>query len=259
MDTETTFTIKHEHFEGPIEVLLELIEKRKLFVNDVSLGAVTEEFISYMRNRGMHPDETANFLAVAATLILIKARSLLPNLELTTEETASISDLERRVALYQIISEVSGELIRSYGKKVSFEGVRRMQSIVFAPDTNLAIEDLSGLILGAVSRAPVEAPKKPEAHVFKTISISEVLQTLTLRIERALENIQGSISFNSVRVHSPDEDDKSQKVYTIVSFLGMLELVRRGLLAAEQQELFSDIALQKAEENVHTVPLEDIQ
>lgn len=260
METDTTFTIKHEHFEGPIEVLLELIEKRKLFVNDVSLGAVTEEFISYMQSHGMHPDETANFLAVAATLILIKARSLLPNLELTTEETASIGDLERRVALYQIISDISGELIRSYGKKVSFEGIRRMREVVFAPDTNIHIDDLAGLILGAVGRAPAEMPKKPEAHVFKTISISEVLQTLTARIEHALENIQGSISFNSVRVHSPDEDDKSQKVYTIVSFLGMLELVRRGLLAAEQQELFSDIALQKAAEKVSaTGPLEELE
>lgn len=248
METETTFTVKHESFEGPIEVLLELIEKRKLFVNDVSLGSVTEEFISYMQNRGMHPDETANFLAVAATLILIKARSLLPNLELTPAETESISDLERRVALYQVITAVSGELTRAYGKKLSFEGVRRTQGVVFAPDATLALSDFAGLILGAVQRAPVEAPKKPEARVFKTISISEVLNTLTERIERALENINGTVSFNSVRVHSPDEDDKSQKVYTIVSFLGMLELVRRGLLAAEQNELFHDITLAKAEE-----------
>ncbi|MFZ4500222.1 MAG: segregation and condensation protein A [Minisyncoccia bacterium] len=252
METETTFTVKHEHFEGPIEVLLELIEKRKLFVNDVSLGSVTEEFISYMQTRGMHPDETANFLAVAATLILIKARSLLPNLELTPQETESISDLERRVALYQIISQVSGELTRTYGKKVSFEGVRRTTGVVFAPDNTLALTDLAGLILGAVKRAPVEAPKKPEARVFKTISISEVLNTLTERIERALENINGTVSFNSVRVHSPDEDDKSQKVYTIVSFLGMLELVRRGLLAAEQNDLFHDITLAKAEEKTLT-------
>ena len=257
METETTFTVKHESFEGPIEVLLELIEKRKLFVNDVSLGSVTEEFISYMQNRGMHPDETANFLAVAATLILIKARSLLPNLELTAEESESITDLERRVALYQVITQISGELSKAYGKKISFEGVRRIGGVVFAPDTTLPLGDLAGLILGAVGRAPVEAPKKPEARVFKTISISEVLNTLTERIERALLNMSGPVSFNSVRVHSPDEDDKSQKVYTIVSFLGMLELVRRGLLAAEQQELFHDITLQKAHKKPITEELLD--
>jgi len=259
METEAAFTVKHETFEGPIEVLLELIEKRKLFVNDVSLASVTEDFIDYMRTRGMHPDETANFLAVAATLILIKARSLLPNISLTVEETESITDLERRVALYQVISHIAVDLAKQYGKKISFEGVRRMNGVVFAPDPKLALTDLAGLILDAAKRAPIEAPKKPEARVYKTISITEVLSTLTERIERALENINTAVSFNTVRVHSPDSDDRSQKVYTIVSFLGMLELVRRGFLAAEQHELFSDISLEKRSEKVplDTEPLSE--
>lgn len=247
MEPQTAFKIKHESFEGPVEVLLELIEKRKLFVNDVSLAIVTEDFIDYLRTHGMHPDETANFLAIAATLILIKARSLLPNISLTVEETESITDLERRVALYQIISHIAVDLTKQYGKKVSFEGVRRMSGIVFAPDLHLEIEDLAGFIGETVKRAPAETPKDPVARVYKTISISEVLATLTERIERAFEYMQGSVSFNSVRVQSPDTDDRSQKVYTIVSFLGMLELVRRGFLAAEQHDTFSDITLEKSE------------
>lgn len=248
MDTATAFMIKNEHFEGPIEVLLELIEKRKLFVNDVSLAAVTDDFIAYIQDRGTHPDETANFLAVAATLILIKARSLLPNLELTTEEKESITDLERRVALYQVISSIASDLSKQYGKKVSFEGIRRMGGIAFAPDPKITLNILPALIADISARAPKEEPKKPEARVHKTISISEVLDTLHARIEQALANIQNTVSFNSVRVHAPDEDIQTQKVYTIVSFLGMLELVRRGFLSAEQADDFSDISLQKREE-----------
>lgn len=240
METEAVFRVKQEAFEGPVEVLLELIEKRKLFVNDVSLAAVTDDFIHYMQSVGMRAGETANFLAVAATLILIKARSLLPNLELTPDEVESITDLERRVALYQIISHISGELIKSYGKKVSFEGVRRLTGTVFAPDEKLTLAMLPGLVLEMAGRVPPPAPKKPEARVYKTISITEVLSTLQDRIERAM-----STSFNAIRVASPDMDDHSQKVYTIVSFLGMLELVRRGIVAAEQSELFEDITLQK--------------
>ena len=240
METETIFKVKQEVFEGPVEVLLELIEKRKLFVNDVSLASVTDDFIQYMQSVGMQAGEAANFLAVAATLILIKARSLLPNLELTPEETESITDLERRVALYQIISQISGELIKQYKKKVSFEGVRRLTGVVFAPDEKVTVEQLLGMIDEMIGRIPVPEPKKPETRVFKTISISEVLNTLQERIERAM-----STSFNAIRVASPDMDERSQKVYTIVSFLGMLELVRRGLIAAEQNELFEDITLQK--------------
>lgn len=242
METETSFKIKQESFEGPVEVLLELIEKRKLFVNDVSLAAVTDDFIHYMQAVGMQPGETANFLAVAATLILIKARSLLPNLELTPEETESITDLERRVALYQVISAISTELAKQYGKKLSFEGVRRMSGVVFAPDEKLSVQQLPSLIQDILGRVPPPVPKKPEARVYKTISINEVLNTLQERIERAM-----STSFNAIRVMSPDGDERSAKVYTIVSFLGMLELVRRGLVAAEQEHLFEDITLQKSD------------
>lgn len=237
------FNIRQESYEGPIEVLLELIEKRKFFVNDISLASVTDDFISYIQNKGMQAEHVSSFLSVAATLLLIKARSLLPNLELTNEESQSITELERRVALFAIISEASKWLTNKYGKKISFEGVPRNNAVVFAPDPSLKVENLASLIEGAIVRVPPPKPKTPEARVFKTISISEVLDTLHERIQKAL-----SVNFNDIVVHSPEEDDKSKKVYVIVSFLGMLELVRRGFIEAEQESNFENIRLQKQEQ-----------
>lgn len=242
------FSVKHEAFEGPIEVLLELIEKRKLFVNDVSLASVTNDFISFIQTKGMHPDMVANFLAVAATLILIKARSLLPNLELTNEESESIADLERRVALYQIISHVSNDLIKQYGKRVLFGGVARTAGPVFAPDPKLTAGELPTLIQDMIGRIPPPPAAKPAARVTATISITEVIDTLIERINRMT-----SVSFDAIRVHAPDGDSKAQKVYTIVSFLGMLELVRRGLVAANQDEQFASIALERAPDQSETI------
>lgn len=233
------FQVKHETFEGPLEVLLELVERRKLFVNDISLATVTDDFITYIQTKGMHPDMVANFLAVAATLILIKARSLLPNIELSPEESESISDLERRMVLYQLISHISVELIAQYDKKICFEGVTRVYGPVFAPDPTLTSEQLPVLILGIISRIPPPPIAKPEARVTATVSITEVLTTLQERIERML-----SCNFNDIQVSAPDSDSKSQKVYTIVSFLGMLELVRRGLIAANQVGEFESIQLE---------------
>lgn len=232
------FQIKHEQFEGPIEVLLELVEKRKLFVNDVSLAAVTDDFIAYIQQKGMHPEHVASFLSVAATLLLIKARSLLPNLELTSEESDSISDLERRLALYQIITEAAKWLTQKYGKKIAFEGVPRSKGVVFAPDPTLSAADLSSLVLGALVKVPPPKPKIAETRVYKTISLREVLDTLHERIQTAL-----TTTFDAIAVHSPDADEKSKKVYVIVSFLGMLELVRRGLIEAQQEQGFGTISL----------------
>jgi segregation and condensation protein A len=242
--TVQSFQIKHTNFEGPIEVLLELIEKRKLFVNDVSLATVTDDFIAYIQNHGMLPDQVAHFLSIAATLLLIKARSLLPTLELTPEESESISDLERRVALYQIITVAAGALVRSYGKKISFDGPIRGFSPVFAPDPSLRVEQLATLVGELEKNMPVLTPQKPEARVVTTISIKEVLETLADRIEQAMKT-----SFQAIAVTSPDADSKSQKVYTIVSFLGMLELVRRGIIDAHQGALFDDITLERIPES----------
>lgn len=250
MDTETAhFQVKHEQFEGPLEVLLELIEKRKLFVNDFSLASVTDDFIAYIQSHGMLPDQVAHFLSIAATLILIKARSLLPNLELTQDEQASITDLERRVALYQIITHAAGALIKAYGKKISFEGAVRPMPQVFAPDPTQTPSTLAALILGLEAQVPKQAPQKPEARVYTTISITDVLSTLHERMERAMNT-----SFRAIAVASPDADEKSQKVYTIVSFLGMLEMVRRGIIEAHQDVLFEDIMLHKQDAPTADIP-----
>ncbi len=249
MTTETAeFHIKQESYEGPIEVLLELIEKRKFFVNDISLATVTDDFIAYIQNKGMHPEHVASFLSVAATLLLIKARSLLPNIELTEEESESITDLERRLALLAVISEASKWLASKYGKKISFEGAPRMSGVVFAPDPSLTVDMLAVLVDGAIVRVPPPAPKKPETRVFKTISIAEVLDTLHERIQRAMS----SVNFNDIIVHAPEGDEREKKVYVIVSFLGMLELVRRGFVNAEQEVGFETITLRAQDPAVET-------
>ena len=252
IDQETSFTVRQKEFEGPLEVLLELIEKRKLFVNDISLASVTDDFISYIQTKGMLADQVAQFLSVAATLILIKARSLLPNLELSSDEQESITDLERRVALYQIIVHAAGDLVKAYGKKISFEGATRSFAPVFAPDPALSVEKLASLVLEMEQSVPLPAAKKPQARVYTTISIAEVLGTLHERIERAMKT-----SFRDIAVASPDADEKSRKVYTIVSFLGMLELVRRGFVDARQEALFEDIELERMTPQAPTPPHED--
>src|SRR3989344_4796688 len=97
----TQYTVKTTVFEGPLDLLLELVTKRKLFVNDVSLSEVTDDFILYLEKHDEFPiGESAEFIVVASTLMLIKSRSLLPMIELSDEEEESIHDLENRLALY---------------------------------------------------------------------------------------------------------------------------------------------------------------
>jgi segregation and condensation protein A len=94
MPLTTPHTVKTAVYEGPLDLLLELIEKRKLLINDISLASVTDEYISRVNSMESLPvGETAEFVALAATLLLIKSRSLLPTLILNDDESRDIKEL----------------------------------------------------------------------------------------------------------------------------------------------------------------------
>src|SRR5436309_252456 len=102
------YEIKQEKFEGPLELLLELIEKDKLSINEISLARVADEFLSRVKVMPLiNKEEVAEFLVIAAQLILIKTRSLLPGLQISEEEEISIEELERRLEEYKRLKELS--------------------------------------------------------------------------------------------------------------------------------------------------------
>src|SRR3989344_7594620 len=141
------FTVKTPHFEGPLELLLDLIERRKLFINDISLAAVTDDYLAYLEGRkeaGAPLSEIAHFILIASTLLLIKSKSLLPSLSLTEEETESMEDLERRLRLYRRVKELAGEVGERWGKNILWaRSATRPVEIVFAPPPTLSSATLA--------------------------------------------------------------------------------------------------------------------
>ena len=130
----TNFTIQTEAYQGPFELLLDLIEARKLLVNDLALASITEDFIQHVRAQEAFPvEETANFIQIAATLLLIKSKSLIPDLMLSEEENTDVEDLKRRLAAYEKVREASRELLRIFGKTMMLPAGERLPEPFFAP------------------------------------------------------------------------------------------------------------------------------
>jgi len=103
--------IKIEDFEGPLDLLLQLIEKQKMDINQISLAKVTEQYIHFIESSdGISPGELADFLVIAAKLLLIKSRSLLPYLE--SEDEDSGFELEKQLKMYKLFAEAA-ERVRS--------------------------------------------------------------------------------------------------------------------------------------------------
>ena len=226
------FTIRAGEYEGPLEVLLDLIEKRKLLVNEISLAEVTDEYIQYVRTSPDFPmEDAANFVAVAATLLLIKSRSLLPELELSTEEEEDVDDLKRRLEVYEKAREAARELTRLFGRRVMLGAGERKPEPMFAPSRDLDLTHLAEALETALSAREAEV-KLPEARVRPMISIEEMMDDLKSRIERTL-----TLSFKEYT------GSRTDKVEVIVSFLALLELVKQGSVEADQQGAFHDIQI----------------
>lgn len=229
-----SYSVKTETFEGPLPLLLSLIEKRKLAINDISLAKVADDFVNHLKMLSDLPrEEVANFILVASTLILIKSRSLLPSLEITEEEKGNISDLETRLKLYKMMKELGITLKENFGRNVSlFQNGERPIEPVFAPSKDLKTENILSSIKNIIS----ELPKKefvPQVIVRKMISIEEMMDNLLERITSRLK-----MSFKDF------VGDKKDKVDVIVGFLAMLELVKQGAIEATQGDALGDIAIE---------------
>ena len=156
----SSYKIKTQTFEGPLDLLLNLIEERKFFVNEISLADVTNDYIEYIKSLGDQPKEkqiqdVSYFVLIASTLILIKSKSLLPNMSLTEEEEENIVDLETRLKLYQIVKDACIEIKNIFGKNIIYMPVERIwNDPIFSPDKTITKETMLLSALSAIENAP---------------------------------------------------------------------------------------------------------
>lgn len=238
---ESAYKVKTDVFEGPLDILLSLIEKRKLFINDISLAQVADDYIAHTRALAHLPvADTAQFLLIASTLVLIKSKSLLPSLALSEEERGDIEDLGARLRAYQRIKDASRNISERFGKKILFaRNVPKYADPIFSPDKETSKEGLSA----AIRRVLANLPKKeiiPETIVRKVVSLEEMIDNLAKRIQMSLK-----MSFSEFA-----KMGKTDRVNVAVSFLAMLELVKQGVIDVVQDRHFADIKMESRDPGV---------
>ena len=230
--------VKTPVYEGPLDLLLDLIERRKLLINDISLASVTDEYIAQIS--GMHEmpvGETADFVSLAATLLLIKSRSLLPTLALSEEESKDIKQLEYRLAVYKLIKE-AGQKIRPDASAYLAEGFAPSPTPLFLFDTTLTVASLRNGAQALVDGFPLTLAL-PKVAVKKIATLEEMIERLAARVSSAFR-----LSFKEFSAaHSRDREEMKHTI--IVSFLALLELVKQGIIRANQSNHFGDIVLEQ--------------
>lgn len=231
------YVVKQQTFEGPLDLLLELIQKEKLSINEVSLAKVTEEYAGIIEELSLkgeiNRDELAEFLVFAGELLLIKSRSLLPGYAATAEEETSIEELEQRLETLKKMKEFArmfGELGRARRFIFSREAYSGLESLFYPPE-RLKLISLAEAFLKVYDTLP-KIEKLAEENIRRIISLEEKIRELQAilaeRVERAFSEIIKS---------------GKEKIDVIVSFLALLELAKQRLVELRQDKAFGEIRI----------------
>lgn len=228
------YQVKLEKFEGPLELLLELIEKEKLSITELNLARVADQYLEHIRdNQNIHLENLADFLSVAAKLILIKSRALLPILKLSDEEEEEIEDLAQQLLEYKKFKEISAKIkklalgSRACYSKPAYQGIRS----VFYPPDDINAFDLKKYFQKVLAEIPT-AETLQEEIVGEIITLEERISDLEVALRSKVETC-----FSELVSQAKD------KIDVIISFLAMLEMVKQRVIKVEQKELFQDIKL----------------
>ncbi|OHB21933.1 MAG: hypothetical protein A2939_01535 [Parcubacteria group bacterium RIFCSPLOWO2_01_FULL_48_18] len=235
MSVTPFYEVKLEQFAGPFDALLELIEEKKLDISLLSLSEITADFLEYVKTAAdIEPRMLADFLVVAAKLILIKSKLLIPELKLTVEEEEEIGNLEARLRLYREYRRASRSISDLLGRRAFLfkKDYLRGLPVGFYPASNITVERLTSCV----------------ATVFAVLQ-EFVLEQKSIRIEgmRIEDKIHQIIEHLKQRITAVFGDmlKHSTKAEIIVSFLAVLQLLKERMLEAEQKTLFGDIEIKK--------------
>jgi len=233
--------IKLDKFEGPFYLLLSLIEEEQLSITEVSLVKVADQYIEHIKKTSdIDPEQIADFLVVAAKLLLLKSRALLPYLYPAEDE--EIDDFEAQIKMYQEFLTATKTITELLGKKhFMFARQFNRKSLLgaergFIPPKNIGSADLVMVFEDLMSR--LKPPEVlGEASIEKSVSIEE-------KIAHVRDIIKGKVNF----IFSEIFTKAHSRTEVIVGFLAILELMKQREVLIDQTELFGEIEVSRLSE-----------
>lgn len=222
----------------PYQKILELVEAKKLDISTVNLAKITGEFLIYVKNLELQSQKNhqilADFIGIAAKLLLIKSKMLLPTLELTEDEEEDIQELKHRLLIYQnhqiaakTLENIWPLLPRSFSRSYLAFSASSFTS------PNFRINDLLSAFQAVLAEQANQLPPPLETAKIKIVSLQEKIKELIQRLAN-----QPRHNFSNL-VSNADRGE------IIATFLAILHLLKDQNLEAQQSENFGEIYLKK--------------
>ena len=237
---QLNYNVQTPVYEGPLDLLLNLIEHTELDITTVSLAMVTDQYLVHINNmEELNADEISAFLVIAAKLIQIKSEALLPRpptREVGEEDTGAA--LVDQLKLYKRFKEI-GLFLNAREQANLRTYLRVAPPPKVEPKLDLSNITLEKLVAAAEEAFAKEKSKKPLATVISAprVTIREKIEMIT----KVMKDMERS-SFSELT------KDSTSRLEIVVTFLAMLELIKRYRLQAHQEGLFSDIEIDRMED-----------
>lgn len=220
-------------FEGPLDLLLHLIEAQQLDITKVSLAQVTQQYLDYIAHaEAINPDHLADFLVVAAKLIYIKSTVLLPHTIVSEEEEEDAGDdLVRQLLLYRQFKRAA-----EYLRALEEQGTRAFVRVAAPVDLPRTL-GLEGVTLEAL----VEAVREALAVAPPAPPVNDVVAPLIITVDEKIAYIRARLARRGRVAFRDLVRQARSRMEVIVTFLAVLEMIKRQMVEAYQQTLFGEV------------------
>lgn len=235
------YEIKIENFEGPLDLLVHLIDKNKMDIYDIKISEITEQYIEYLKKmEEMNLVITSEFVIMASTLLYLKSKKLLPKHE-EDEEELTEEELIRRIIEYKKYKEISSTLKNDYeiNSKRYFGFAEKIQlprqELNVKYEASLIVEKYKEILSRNEEKANVNAKNIEKIALVDTYTVSE-------KVKEMFRELLHKPSFVFNKLYTLNRCNKQE---VVTAFSGLLELSRRSKVLTEQEELFGDIKVKK--------------
>lgn len=237
---QLNYTVRTSVYEGPLDLLLDLIERAELDITSLSLATVTDQYLTSIKGlEQLNADEISAFLVIAAKLLQIKSEALLPRPPVRAPGEEDIArSLVDQLKLYKRFKEIGGWLHeRQEANLRTFLRVAPPPKV--EPKLDLSNVTLEKLVAAAQEAFAKERNKQPLGIIIAAprVTIREKIDLIT----RTMNEV-GRSTFRALL------NQGASRLEVVVTFLAMLELVKRYRIQARQEDLFSDIEIDRSED-----------
>lgn len=249
----TKYALRLDNFEGPLDLLVYLIDKNKMNIYDIKISDITDQYIEYLREQEkLNLEIASEFLVMASTLILLKSKGLLPK-EVDDEAELTEEELLQRIIEYKKYKEIS-KLFKTRLEEGSGR-VYKFQEKIELPKQKLeqtfTMEDIVNRYKDLIERN--ENKKNENAANINKIAIHETF-SVSDKVKEIFKELVKRPKFVFGKLFSLKEKPKAE---VVTAFSGVLELSRRNRIIAEQEKLFGDIVISKSKTQDENNDFED--